>query len=398
MAGRGLQARLDRAGLRPHVRAMQHHSENPRIARYTPLTDVLERVRSGAETVAPRRPLALHEAVGAVVAEDIRAGGAFPPTPVAYADGWAVNAEELVGATAYSAAILSPPPDWVEADTVMPPGTDAVLPPDAVRVAAPGMVEAESSVAPGEGVRNTGSDVEAGALLVASGTRLRARHVALLAATGVTEVEVRMPRVHLVAASAAAAKQCELARLWLEGSGAEVVLRPVADSREALEAALGVGDADLILCLGGTGQGRTDRAVAALMARGTLDVQGVALRPGGSAAFGKVGAVPVLLLPGRLDALIAGWLALAEPLLAHLSGAAVPVAVRRAPVTEKVASQIGMAEIFLALPAEGGLRPVPLEEAGFAAIAGAEGWFLVPPDLEGFDAGHDVQVQPFSPR
>ena len=264
---------------------------------------------------------AVDAACGAVLAEDVVVAADLPARPTAYADGWAVNAEELVGATNYSTAILAPPPGWVEASDVMPPGTDAVLPPEAVTTAAPGMAEASDGVAPGHGVRNTGADIRKGTLLVGEGTMLAARHIGLLAACGVEIVSVRAPRARLVMASAAAGRHAGMVRLWLEQAGANVadVVHAHGD-RAKLAGLYGDGTADLVVSVGGTGQGRKDRAVAALIDAGTLGVQGIALRPGGHCAFGEAGGAPVLLLPGRLDALIASWLALVVPALEGLAG------------------------------------------------------------------------------
>jgi molybdopterin biosynthesis enzyme len=127
-------------------------------------------------------------------------------------------------------------------------------------------------------------------------------------------------------------------------------------------------------------------------------VQGVALGPGASAAFGSVGSAPVLLLPGRLDAMIAGMLALAMPALAVASGLNSKDASRVLRLVEKVTSVVGLSELFLGLPAGDAVRAVPLAEARFDALALAIGWFIVPPELEGFAAGQTVQLRPFHPR
>lgn len=339
------------------------------------------------------------DATGAVLATDIHAPADLPASPVAYSDGWAVNAEDLVGASAYSAAILAPPPEWVEADDPMPRAADAVLPPEAITIAAPGMAESSLSVAPGSGVRNTGQDVKAGALLIAAGTRLAPRHIGILTLSGFTEIEVRMPRIRLVLASAAAARHADMVRMWLQLAGAEVVDTISAPgARTDLAAAYRKGGVDFVLSLGGTGQGRSDCAVAALTDAGTVEFQGVALRPGETASFGRVGTVPVLLLPGRADGVIAGVLALARPVVTALSGLTQPDWLAPVRLSGKASSTIGLTEFFVGLPEGEAIRPLPLDEAGFEALGRAVGWFTVPPGSEGFAAGDVVHLRPFQPR
>lgn len=377
---------------------MLHHSPNPRIGRLTPLDQALERLTSLTTKIDAReRPIS--RAVGAVLAADIIAPAHLPASPVAYADGWAVNASEVVGASAYSAAILAPPPVWVEADDRMPDGADAVLPEDAVMAVAPGMSEASMSIAPGEGVRNTGQDVAAGTLLMAEGTRIAPRHVGILRACGFETAMVRTPRVRLVVATTAAARKADMVRMWLEGAGAEILeLLSAPGDREKLAACYSMPGADLVISLGGTGQGRGDCAVAALGDVGTVDFQGVALRPGGTASFGRAGGVPVLLLPGRVDGVIAGVLVLASTLLTHISGLSRPDWHAPSRLSDKASSVIGFTELFLGVPEGDLIRPIPLDEASFDALARAVGWFTVPPGSEGFAAGDTVHLRPFQPR
>jgi molybdopterin biosynthesis enzyme len=373
-------------------------SPNPRIQRLTPLEDALARLDAlTLRASAVARPLAA--AAGAVLADDVHAPATLPASPVAYADGWAVNAEDLVGASAYSAAILAPPPPWVDANDPMPPATDAVLAPDAVTVAAPGMAEASLSAAPGEGVRNTGQDINAGALLIAAGTRLAPRQIGLLSACGFHDVDVRTPRVRLVIASAAAARHADMVCMWLRLAGAEIVETVSAPGvRTELAAAYAKPGVDFVLSLGGTGQGRGDCAVAALADSGDIAVHGVALRPGETACFGHCGSVPVLLLPGRIDSVIAGVLAIAARIVAGLSGLSQPDWLAPARLTAKASSAIGLTEFFLAIAEENAVRPLPLDQAGFEALGRAVGWFTVPPGSEGFAAGDVVHLRPFQPR
>lgn len=338
----------------------------------------------------------LVEAAGSVLALPLQAKADLPPQPIAYADGWAVKAEDLIGSTAYGAALLSP--KWVDAGDALPDG-DAVLAPEGVTLLAPDVAEAVGSVVPGEGVRLPGQDVAAGEVILDEGTRLQPRHIGFLRACGFQRVAVRVPQVRIVIASAAAALHGPMIRAWLEAAGANVedVASVASGDRGALAALYRRPGADIVVSLGGTGQGRNDCAVAALADAGAVAVQGVALRPGATAAFGSVESTPVLLLPGRLDAMIAVMLVLAMPAFASVSGLRTKECAGVHRLVEKVSSAIGLSELFLGLPAGDAIRAVPLAEARLDALAQSAGWFIVPPASEGLAAGQNVRLRPFHP-
>src|SRR3954471_22126209 len=169
-----------------------------RISSLTPLADVLARVAALARPVAPRE-VEVQEAEGRVLAHDVIAGPC-PATAVALTDGWAVRAEQVADAGPYAPMLLSAVPTWVNAGDPMPPGTDAVLPPDAVTGA-----EVHTAATPGDGVLAAGADARPDLPLRRAGERLRAADVAALQAVGVSRVRVREPRVRIVSAEVDAA-------------------------------------------------------------------------------------------------------------------------------------------------------------------------------------------------
>lgn len=374
---------------------VQPGSPNPRIPRLAPLDAALDRLAALTQRGYVLSRL-VAQAIGTVLAADVHAATDLPSEAIAYADGWAVAAEDVAGATAYGAAILSPPPLWVEAGSRMPAAADAILPPEAATFATPDVGEVSSSVAPGEGVRNAGQDVSAGALMAEQGTRLTARHVALLGACGIENVDVRVPRVRLIIAGRGGTPYGDMVRQWLTAVGAEVteVLAAPAD-RAALSAGYAKQGADLVVSIGGTGQGRTDCAVAALSDVGAIELHGIAMRPGTTAAFGHVGERPVLLVPGRIDAMVAGMLILVAPAVSNAAGLVEPRWQVASRLASKVTSTIGVSELFLGMRAGDELEPVPLDGAGLDVLVRAVGWFMVPPGSEGYAAGETVHLRPF---
>src|SRR6516164_1224783 len=169
-----------------------------RIARLTPLADVLARLDALVRPVAPRTA-ELAAALGQTLAEDVIIHAPVPATALALRDGWAVSSDLTTDASAYAPAPL-PSAVWVDVGQPLPGDADAVAPIDGV-VIRDGAAQALAPVGPGEGALPTGADVARGTTLLPAGRRLGRIEIALLAAASVAETRVRAPRLHLVHAS-----------------------------------------------------------------------------------------------------------------------------------------------------------------------------------------------------
>src|SRR5215470_9456075 len=163
-----------------------------RIARLTPLADVLARLDALVKPVTPRTA-ELAAALGRTLAEDVILHAPIPTTARALRDGWAVSSDLTTDASAYAPAPL-PAAVWVDVGEPLPGDADAVAMRD-------GAAQALAPVGPGEGVLPPGADVAPGATLLPAGRRLGSLEIALLAAACVAEARVRAPRLHLVRAA-----------------------------------------------------------------------------------------------------------------------------------------------------------------------------------------------------
>ncbi len=358
------------------------------IGRLTPLADVLGMI-SRCAPVEPRQ-IVTADALGCILAADALSPRAIPAADMALCDGWPVNAEATRDAGPYAPTPLDPPPQRVDAFATMPPGTDAIAPPDAVSIVG-GLFQIMAPVAPGEGVLPKSGDVAQGGLLASAGARLRASDLAALMAAGVTGLRVHAPRLTIVNTKPGVLEPAvQFVAIAAQATGASVTV----DQDGNLEAALLDGSADAVIGIGGTGSGRKDRAVTALSRAGKLYCHGIGLAPGKTAAFGHVEGRPVLLLPGRLDATIAGWLMLGSALLARLAGSTASEAVQSARLARKVTSTVGIAEFVpLRLAAESA-TPLASGFASLQQIAQADGWMLVPAESEGYPEGTVISVRP----
>ena len=359
-----------------------------RIGRLTPLAEALTAIKRCAPVEA--REIATTQAEGCFLAADVVAARALPAADLALRDGWAVKAEDTRDAGPYAPMPLDPPPQRIDTFAALPPGTDAVAPPDAVTVTG-GVMQIMAPVTPGEGVLPQSADVSQGALLRAMGTRLRASDIAALTAAGVMQVRVCAPRVCIVNTKPGVLEPAvRFVEKCAQAAGAVVSVEQNGD----LEAAMRAGSLDAVIGIGGTGSGRSDRSVIALSRIGKLQFHGVALAPGETAALGHVAGRPVLLIPGRVDAAIASWLVLGRALVARLSGSSISDAVSSARLARKVTSTIGIAEFVPLKLSEEGALPLGSGFLSLQLLAQADGWMLVPAESEGYPAGTEVTVRP----
>ncbi|MBV9207390.1 MAG: molybdopterin molybdotransferase MoeA, partial [Actinobacteria bacterium] len=160
----------------------------------------------------------------------------------------------------------------------------------------------------GNAIRLAGGDAQAGQVLVTEGTRLRAMHIAVIAAAGRGTVRVR-PRPRVVVLSTGS----ELAepgtpivpgRIWDSNSfmivaaareaGCLACRRPIIPDHPeqvlpAIEAQ--VASADLVVTTGGVSMGgEYDVVKAALQRLGTIRFRKVAMQPGMPQGFGVIAA------------------------------------------------------------------------------------------------------------
>jgi molybdopterin molybdotransferase len=315
---------------------------------------------------------------------------------LALLDGWAIAADASLGAGSYAPALLPEMPQRVEVGQPLPPDTDSVAPFDAVKISG-GRAEVLSTINPGDGVLAAGGDCDAAIPLRRAGERLRATDVAAFAAAGVARITVREPRVRVLPlrGSGIINAAARLLATDIERHGGSARLD---DAGRDFGGVLGAGNADVIVTVGGTGNGRNDNSVQIMNREARLAVHGMAISPGETAALGFAGQRPVLMLPGRLDAALAVWMVVGRRILERVSAVTLSKdsdAVETLPLARKVASTIGLAEIVPVRRNAGQVEPLATKYLPISVLARSDGWILVPADSEGYSAGTLVAVRPW---
>ncbi|HLS77123.1 MAG TPA: gephyrin-like molybdotransferase Glp [Nocardia sp.] len=383
--------------------------------------------RDGIEQLL--RPLAMRalqtvpvpEATGLVLAEDVRAPVDLPVFRNSAMDGYAVRAATvrhtpvtltLAGVVAAGEPGSTPLPDggaWkVMTGAPIPPGADCVVPVEDTKVE-DGHVVIERGRAAGDFIREPGTDVGAGELLVAAGTGLTPRHIAALAAVGVPKVAVFAP-----------------VRAAILTTGDELVpagtpLRPgqIYNSNGiALAAVLGAdrvhvvsvqhstddpavftrllaaatASADVVFTSGGVSKGDFEVVKEVLAARGGR-FGSVAMQPGGPQGVSVVDGVPVLSFPGNPVSTLVSYEVLARPMLRTLSGLP-PMREFETTLSESVRSPAGRRQFLRGRITESGVETVSGPGSHLiAGMARADVLVDIPAEVTELAAGATVVVR-----
>lgn len=386
----------------------------------------------------PAEEVTLTAAPGRVTAADQVAERDVPGFDNSAMDGFAVRAEDcgsagvglrIVGESrAGRPAPAGPGPGEamrISTGAMLPAGADAVLPFEEVEEVG-GKIQPRIQPRRGDHIRLAGSDLHAGEVAVAAGTRLGAAELGVIAATGAGRALcVRRPAAALFTSgdelvppgSAAGPGQVHDANLHsvaalLAAAGAEVVRSgSLADERAATEAALGPAlGLDLLVVCGGVSVGRHDHLKEALAALGVERLfWRVAVRPG-KPTWGGVSRredghrTLVFGLPGNPVSAIVTFHLFVRPALRAMLGLDPPVPPRPSAIlTEPYRKSAGRTDYVrcrLERGEDGLLARVtdrPQSSHVLTSMLGADALALMPAGRETIAAGERVEVEPLPP-
>jgi molybdopterin molybdotransferase len=313
--------------------------------------DALARILAGVPAL-PAVEVAILDALGLVLAEDIAADRDVPPFRNSAMDGYAVRAEDVTSAPVElrvvgEIAAGSFPDRTVEPGEAMRIMTGAPMPDGAdtvVRVEdtdnASDLVTITAATPKGMAVRHIGEDLKKGETVLRTGAVLRAAEIGLLASVGRARVRVhKRPRVAVFSTgdeivdldTPIARGQIRDSNRYtlasaIRASGAEPWVRGIVrDSPDALRAALQEAmSADAIVTSGGVSVGDHDHMKPVLSELGTIDFWAIAIRPGRPLAFGEIKdgdrRVPIFGLPGNTVSSLVTFEIFVRPALLRMQG------------------------------------------------------------------------------
>jgi molybdenum cofactor synthesis domain-containing protein len=315
-----------------------------------PLDDAREYVLAGCRLAEPS-DVALRDALGLVLAEEVVAAEAIPPFPNTAVDGFAVRAADVAAVPVTLRVVATLPagaaPDRevgpgeairIMTGAPMPPGADAVVMVEVTELSADGtQVLISRSVEPGASVRGPGEDVEPGQVVFTPGAVLSAGHLGVLASLGRLSARVHpRPRVGvmstgdelvegpqaLLPGQIRDSNRHTLLALLDQAGCTAVDLGLVADDEAAITAAIehGVDRCDALVTSGGVSMGAFDYVKVVLDRIGDMRWMQVAIKPAKPLAFGTVRGVPVFGLPGNPVSSMVSFELFCRPALRKMMG------------------------------------------------------------------------------
>ena len=378
----------------------------------------------------------LADALGRVLAEDVRASVDVPGFDRSNMDGFAVRASDTFGVAEEEpvrlklndevlATGIEPKIEVIEgtATTIatggmLPRGADAVAPIEVTDVDPddPSYVLVRAPRVPGAAVSFAGTDMGRGETVLFAGTRLTSRETGVLAAIGCERLEVvRRPKVAILSTGDEIVQPGETMRPGLvydsngriladaveELGGDPVFYGAFRDDLDALRKAMheALVDADMVLLSGGTskGEGDLNALVVGELEPGIL-VHGVALKPGKPICLAAQGEKPVVILPGFPTSAIFTFHEFVAPLIRDLAGQPTEDReTRAARLAIKTQSERGRLEyllVGLVADDEGRLSAYPMGKGSgsVTSFSRADGFVRIGRNTELVDADTPVEV------
>lgn len=386
-----------------------------------------------AVTPTPSGLLALADAAGLVLAEDLRARVATPPFDNSAMDGYAVRALDIADAGPDHPVVLAVTDDIPAGRTErvtltpgtavrimtgapMPTGADTIVQLEATDGGTE-RVRIDEPRSPGTHVRPAGEDLAVGDVVLTAGTRLTARHLAAAAAGGYGSVPVHArPRVAVLSTGSelvAAGEPLEFGQIpdsnshLLAASVAEVAqvvtTGSVPDDAAALRDALGRTSpgVDAIILSGGVSVGAYDVVKEVLAPLPTMWFGPVAMQPGKPQGWGRLeDGTLVITLPGNPVSVYVSFEVFVRSALRRLGGErAVQPAFVPALAAVDWRSPAGREQYMPVTISHDGVTPTvhPASRRGSGShlvggLAGADGLARVAADVTDVRAGDVLEV------
>ncbi len=372
----------------------------------------------------------IDDGVGRIAAADVAAVSDCPSIDASLKDGFAVVSADIEGASRKhpkslqvvgtltagqdreGLSVSSGKTVRIMTGAAVPHGADAVLTSEFAEVDGD-RVKVFRDAHPGRNILLHGHDVRAGEVLIRPGTRLRAAHIGLLAAAGVSEVYVyRQPKIVIVATGSelvrpgksiapgkVAASNLVTLQAALRDLGMESTAVIIHDDLQNLQQQMKplLAEFDVMLTCGGVLDGDKDLTMRAM---DVLEVEPVFRRvrvgPGKGICFGRRNSTLVFNLPGGPPSNHIAFLLLALPGIQRLYGYSGQFTRKyTAELTCPLHGQTGWTEIMYGTlqRVNDKLQVTPVvERSRLLAMAAADCLIELPEDRKEADSGESVRI------
>ncbi len=402
------------------------------------VTDAQKMILNEVKVIGVEKVL-LTSALHRVLGEDTVAGLDHPPWDNSAMDGYAVRAQDVVGASRSTPVSLKVVQEIQagqlskyhlgsgEAISIMtgapiPPGADAVVEMEETRLE--GLPAGQTGttvkifreVGTGKNIRKRGENVRDGEKVLAQGSLLDAPEIGLLALLGKTSIPVyQQPGVAILATGDELADLGESLHegqiynsnsyaLWgqiQEAGGVPRLLGIVRDKKEEFKERLKMGlSSDVVLISGAVSVGKYDFAREVMAELGVkIRFWTVAMRPGHPLVFGTHNSTLVFGLPGNPVSTMIAFEEFVRPVLSKMAGRRnIYPPVVEAVLMEPFRNHPGRTHFVRAiveyLDGKYRVRPAGPQGSGILmSMVKANSLMILPADCEKVEAGATVKVQ-----
>lgn len=394
-----------------------------------PLSEAIARMVAAISPLTDQEEVTLADALDRILAEDQLAISAMPPFATAAMDGYALRASEAADPLTVVGRVLAGgcfqgelgPRQALRIMTgaPVPPAVDTVVMQEVATVSGD-QLQVPYPQQAGSNVRLAGSEVAEGELLIAAGSRLSPRHIALLASQGLDRVRViRRPRVAVMSTGdelVSPGQPLQPGQIYdsnrpavislLHRLNVEVVdLGRIGDQPEALRDTLqrAASSADALISSGGVSVGEADFIRPLLAELGEIGFWKLAIKPGKPFAFGRIGQAWFFGLPGNPVSAMVTFDQLAQRGLRHLAGERpqppVLLSARAAAPFRKQPGRLDLQRVVIRTAADGQLEALPAGGQGSAqltSLTSADGLAHLQREQGPVAPGEMILVEPFS--
>jgi len=397
--------------------------------------EALAKILSYVQTL-DREEKPILQCLGQALDEDAYSPINVPPLDNAAMDGYAIRAEDVIGATTASPVFLNVIGE-VSAGTIsdkevgagtairimtgapLPRGADSVVKFEDTDEALqpqrpPSKIGIMCQITKGQDVRHAGEDIARSQLVLKRGTPLRPQEIGVLASIGRAKAWViRRPVVAILATGDELVEidqplpegkiynsnSFSIAAQVLRYGGIPLVLGIARDRVQEIEAKIKEAlSSDMLITSGGVSAGDYDLVKDVLAKQGEVSFRMVRMKPGKPLAFGVIGGVPHLGLPGNPVSSMITFELFGRPAILKMMGKknlAKPSV--RATMESSIQNSDGRRIFARAIVRQEGDRYFarstgPQGSGILTSMASANGLVIVPEDVKAVAEGDTVEV------